>query len=129
MIFKPIHYHYNYHTWCERSFVHAQISLAFWLQGNSGFGYPGSKGDHGPPGSPGPPGPPGPSAEVEVRGDGSVVQKVAGPRGPPGPQGPPGPAGVDGEPVSRSESKEWFNYWLYFLLANAFPFQRNSVIP
>lgn len=111
------------------AFVYAQICLAFWFQGNSGFGYPGSKGDRGPPGPPGPPGPSGPSAEVEVRGDGSVVQKVAGPRGPPGPPGPSGLAGADGEPVSRSQSKEWFNYWLYFLLANAFPFKRNSVIP
>jgi len=102
--------------------------LPFWFQGNAGFGYPGSKGDRGPAGPPGPPGPPGPSAEVEVRGDGSVVQKVMGPRGPPGPPGPAGPAGNDGEPVSSLQRKEWFNYCLCFLLANTFTFERNSVI-
>lgn len=107
-------------------FSNAQIAVTFWFQGSSGFGYPGSKGDRGPAGPPGPPGPPGPSADVEMRGDGSVVQKVAGPRGPPG---PPGPPGVDGEPVSSSQRKEWFNYCLCFLLANAFTFKRNSVIP
>lgn len=64
-----------------------------------------------------------------MRGDGSVVQKVAGARGPPGQPGPPGPPGTDGEPVSSSQRKEWFNYCLYFLLANAFTFKRNSVIP
>lgn len=109
--------------------THAQISVTFWFQGNPGFGYPGSKGDRGPAGPPGPPGPPGSSTEVEVRGDGSVVQKMAGPRGPPGPPGPTGPAGTDGEPVSSLQRKEWFICCLCFLLANAFTFKRNSVIP
>lgn len=83
--------------------------LTFFLfsQGAAGFGYPGAKGDQGPQGPPGPPGPPGPSAEVVERGDGSVVQRIAGPRGPPGPPGSPGsagPAGAEGEPVSNSEN-------------------------
>uniref|UniRef100_A0A4W4H4M6 FZ domain-containing protein n=1 Tax=Electrophorus electricus TaxID=8005 RepID=A0A4W4H4M6_ELEEL len=75
----------------------------YFLQGAAGFGFPGPKGEPGLPGPPGPPGLPGPIASVVERGDGSVVQRVAGPRGPPGPQGPPGPAGpsgTDGEPVS-----------------------------
>ncbi|XP_026861492.2 collagen type XVIII alpha 1 chain a isoform X1 [Electrophorus electricus] len=76
------------------------------MKGAAGFGFPGPKGEPGLPGPPGPPGLPGPIASVVERGDGSVVQRVAGPRGPPGPQGPPGPAGpsgTDGEPGDPGE--------------------------
>ena len=96
---------------CKMSFVTLVTKWGteahiFFFQGVAGFGYPGPKGDQGPSGPPGLPGPPGPSADVVERGDGSVVQRVAGPRGPPGPQGPPGtagPAGADGEAVSSSK--------------------------
>lgn len=74
-----------------------QLVIVLFSQGAAGFGYPGAKGDQGPPG---PPGPPGRSADIMERGDGTVVQRIEGPKGPPGPPGPAGPAGAEGEPVS-----------------------------
>ncbi|XP_067844119.1 collagen alpha-1(XVIII) chain-like isoform X2 [Heptranchias perlo] len=75
-------------------------------KGVAGFGYRGPKGDKGDPGTRGPPGVPGPAgppATVLERGDGVVVEHIAGVQGPPGLPGPSGPPGRDGEPGDPGE--------------------------